>query len=51
MEHPHLVSLDDRGVAVHADPNSDLFKAASDGDLAGLRQALDQGAHVNSLDE
>ena len=38
-------------VAVHADPNSDLFKAASDGDLAGVRQALDQGAHVNSLDD
>ncbi len=38
-------------VGMSADAKTDLFKATTDGDLAGVRKALDQGVHVNSLDE
>ena len=46
-----LIALATVSVRVSADPTSDLFKAASDGDLAAVRHALDNGAGVNSLDE
>ena len=32
-----------------ADPNADLYHAACNGDLQGAREALAQGAAINSL--